>query len=1125
MTGALKLFGNTPPAVQNVVYPTLLQESDPSIPQGIPALFAYSKMHTNDHKNMITGVLQHHVGSVPRIRQVAVACGLIYLSRRSIGSVLSSFWNGMEEGMDEFITEQLLQIKPGDLPKPVTVTLTATVVKELNDCMDAIIVRLDEYKATQEDLLTANCALADEVERLEKQAKADAAQSDARIRALNEQLEGLRADLEYTETDRDDWIEVAEETQTELDDAKDARDTWKETFEAVEQQTDVKAVRALRHQATSDNTRNERRIQGLETQLGFEKTNREEAQQAARDLRDSSKKLKDELKAEEKANEEKDEEIAGLKAENDRLEAELKDLSERCDAQIAERIGAAETAASDNEDMSQQNEEPIFRRSEERNTEGAPLRRTQSAPLWRPLPHHGDTFDPLYDVSDYGDGDSDDEDDSDSDDEDDDDSNDEDGDEEGGDEYNGNHDDEHGSANDNEDGPHDDDKKHEDGSVYEGNDGADNVADHPDLAQEGHDADSPGLLEDTSSSSNNEERPADLPTPDPSPRRAPSSMNGSAAEFVPSVRQKRPVLPILLHHQAYIASQQGVNSPDSDSASASPSPKHTPSPKAAGPEEAKNAHIQELNKEVKRLEWRRKSGMPDLVEDREGVAGPEDVLGKDLSFLPSQSSCDLTNHYPDGMYDRQVTQSLSFTPIRCARGSTWGAFNDIPNPLENMSVPVEENVPASSSIQQSQEDTPRGQTPSPQPATTLPNEANASPYINEEISQATGDSLGQKASEKTDESNAATKKVAAEQSSVPNSSAMSEAENGSGNEEDWSDVEVEEHEEEGEDDGAPMLGNYKVTRDPQPTEDISDMPMLGNYKVTRPETPASITSGTPEADEESGDTSQACSPRPDPEGGLPQQGVTPPLTVPQPLSPKREPSTMGTTESAPNGPPKTRRPSNFFPGSENATTTHNEVVGDAFADYVREHGKKTLADSMWADKSEAETHEIPQPASSTPAAGVAPPNTTNIFGTGPATRSPARGPPNFSGLPKPQPPPGAPTGPRGHVSQNPGPEGLGSRGETGSGSWSPRGNRRGGRGGRGGRGARFPQEPNAPGAATNNRNNQTPPANRGGGRGGQGTPTPQPGPARGSSAANSSFQRWQERLAKDAAEAAKRDQL
>ncbi len=38
------------------------------------------------------------------------------------------------------------------------------------------------------------------------------------------------------------------------------------------------------------------------------------------------------------------------------------------------------------------------------------------------------------------------------------------------------------------------------------------------------------------------------------------------------------------------------------------------------------------------------------------------------------------------------------------------------------------------------------------------------------------------------------------------------------------------------------------------------------------------------------------------------------------------------------------------------------------------------------------------------------------------TRAPPRGPPNFNNLPKPQPPPGAPTGPRGHASRNPGPE-------------------------------------------------------------------------------------------------------
>lgn len=64
-------------------------------------------------------------------------------------------------------------------------------------------------------------------------------------------------------------------------------------------------------------------------------------------------------------------------------------------------------------------------------------------------------------------------------------------------------------------------------------------------------------------------------------------------------------------------------------------PEHTPAPKVAGPAEAKFPHVQKINEEVKRLEWRRKSGMPDLVED-EGIPLSDDALGKDSSLASSE---------------------------------------------------------------------------------------------------------------------------------------------------------------------------------------------------------------------------------------------------------------------------------------------------------------------------------------------------------------------------------------------------------------------------------------------------------------------------------------------------------
>ena len=525
-----------------------------------------------------------------------------------------------------------------------------------------------------------------------------------------------------------------EDLQAEYNMLEDSRDTWKEICEALEEQTDVKAVRALRDQIASDNAHNERRIEALETQLGFERTNREEAQNFARKLRESLKKLKDELKeavakyenlqtsyeeldnmhgAEERANEDKDDEISDLKAEHERLEARFAALNERYVELNADRTGAAdaaaaaetaptETAATDTgapetgaadtaatetgaveeEDESPRKDKLIFKQTEGSKVinieEGAPLRRIQSAPLWLPLAHHGDTFDHMYDVSDYGDDDRDRED----------------GDGDGG-EDQGNHDDKPDSGNDDRDGPSEDDKnndkddagfneddKNDDDDPDDGrNGGADKVATDAGFAQGDVVANSPGLSENTASSElplKDGQRPTDLQTPNASPQRASFIMNGSASEFVPSVRPKRPVPPLLPHHQAYTASQQRLNSSYLSSGSASPLPKfqaysaakpatlspdvsargsiqnqypfpdmhdsavpmhnelpaHTPAPKAAGPAEAKNAHIQKLNEEVKKLEWRRKSGMPDLVEDEDGVAVPDVVLGK-KDFLAS----------------------------------------------------------------------------------------------------------------------------------------------------------------------------------------------------------------------------------------------------------------------------------------------------------------------------------------------------------------------------------------------------------------------------------------------------------------------------------------------------------
>ena len=59
-------------------------------------------------------------------------------------------------------------------------------------------------------------------------------------------------------------------------------------------------------------------------------------------------------------------------------------------------------------------------------------------------------------------------------------------------------------------------------------------------------------------------------------------------------------------------------------------------------------------------------------------------------------------------------------------------------------------------------------------------------------------------------------------------------------------------------------------------------------------------------------------------------------------------------------------PSNHFPGMENAIKTHDEEVGDALSEYVRENATKTLGDSMWAPKPDAKAREVHRQARSMP---------------------------------------------------------------------------------------------------------------------------------------------------------------
>ena len=409
-----------------------------------------------------------------------------------------------------------------------------------------------------------------------------------------------------------------EDLQADFNVLEDDRDTCKETLEALEEQTDVKAVKALRAKMVSDNEHHERRIEALETQLEIEQNSREEAEQVSRDLQGRREELQERFDmaisayeglkvasmdldslhdpsrsaSEETVYErfQDNEEVKKLKAEQARLDAEVEEM---------ERIHEEEVTAEGESWQTYRFASPQTRITTVQGS--APLRRVQSAPLWLPLPHRGDTFDPLYDVSDYGDDDRDSED---------------------GDQGRGEED--------------KDDCVGERGSGSDGGDGgAEEVA--TDVAQEHRITDSPGQPEDTLSLEslvNNGQLPANPPTPKPSP---PFEIHTSAAEFIPLVRSSHSVLPsppkpsppfkINASAAEFIPSVRS-------SQTVSPSPsENTPSPNAAGPGQVRNPHIQEL----KRLEQRRRRGMPDSAAGEEDCVLLDDILGK--YCLPSCLTC------------------------------------------------------------------------------------------------------------------------------------------------------------------------------------------------------------------------------------------------------------------------------------------------------------------------------------------------------------------------------------------------------------------------------------------------------------------------------------------------------
>ena len=348
------------------------------------------------------------------------------------------------------------------------------------------------------------------------------------------------------------------------------------------------------------------------------------------------------------------------------------------------------------------------------------------------------------------------------------------------------------------------------------------------------------------------------------------------------------------------------------------------------------------------------------------------------------------------MYDRQVGQFLKFKPIECARGSMWGALNDISNRLDGVSTPAKNDDDADEASSETQHN------------------SDAHSSISQEGHEEHGEDDGE-----------------------------------------WSDAEDEDCEKNGavvpmmgryqvtcgpknapKDYATPMLGSHKVTHGPKPTtnsskesqtkptvytkkanenitpahcesgapkdeedpeaaedwtdvadgtdEEIQDedspeedggMPILGNYKVTRDDAPSDSDHEASEAEKESGHESS-----PPVAGGtsteeVSRQDVTTPVQVPQPA--KTSTSDLGTTDQ----------------------------LGDTAV-------------------SRAPPQDVTTPVRGSQSAGPSTTDSDTIGQPGDAavSRAPPQGPSSPSTEPKPQPPPGAPTGPRAHTSRNPSPK-------------------------------------------------------------------------------------------------------
>ena len=656
----------------------LMQELE-LVPQGIPALYAYSERHVRDHgaakelMNAFINFSRRHRGRLLDFRLLPIVCVLAYLSRPMITSALSSILESIGQDTEgtaskpphpSYMSRATQTCGPDPNPsvesdlEPELVTFTVAEIMWLKNLATDLLANEDKAKIRQSDMLTAigdledeNEELKDEVTRLKKKITDDTAHFEARIRALenqhtedkdNEQkfcdergkyrreckdlkkeLEKLQKEYNDLEDDRDDCRErvedlgvMAEQLKDDFEGMKTQRDDLKKANDLlVIDKEEAEAKAALDRDAVQDledicedldkeDNRQKRELQEAEKVISRQKRELQEAAKETADLKaqlaavsairweglndfesdPETKETKEEKSAAHATGSQDSAEEKTFKPSSQPKTVEQSEAEIRRSKELDELMAVHNTLEPSRDTW----RGAIFKLPEglkENNVEeGAPLRRIQSAPLWLPLSHHGDNFDPLYDVSDYGD---------------DDDHHDDVGDEDH-DKGQSDQDDKDDSGDDNGNGS--DPDENDDDDEDDGLDlGAEKVDIYENQPRQDPVADRTPLSEDTPSPDSALNNGQMRIVPDPSPRQASFNLNVGAPEFVPTMRPPRPV-----------------------------------SSRAMGPDDAKNAHIKKLNEELKRREWMEKSGKPDLVEDKEGVAVAEDVVGKIISRLPTR---------------------------------------------------------------------------------------------------------------------------------------------------------------------------------------------------------------------------------------------------------------------------------------------------------------------------------------------------------------------------------------------------------------------------------------------------------------------------------------------------------